>query len=468
MRLVVVQSFDEWRQLARQALACGTTPDEVHFTEESSQRLLFAGDEPPQPPAGPSLVRVPREFMQQARRVSCHQDAERYDLMYRMLWRMAHGESHLLEVTTDRDVAQFEQMEKAVRRDAHKMKAFVRFRKIEQEGAERYVAWHRPDHRVLGLTADFFARRFKSMHWTIFTPYESATWDQSRLTCGPGVPQSHAPASDDLDDLWRTYYASIFNPARVKVKAMVREMPIRYWHTMPETELIPELLRQAPRQVDGMVDRQQQSALSAADFLPGELNLEALRAAAASCRGCDLHEDATQTVFGHGDPRARLMLVGEQPGDEEDLQGQPFVGPAGRVLDAALQEAGIDRQEVYVTNAVKHFKFITRGKRRLHKKPGAREMAACSAWLHAEFQMVNPEAVLCLGATAAQSLLGRSFRITQQRGEFRATEWCDLTMATYHPSAVLRARDEVHREEIRQHLVEDLSAVAARLEVLGN
>lgn len=464
MELIEVDDFEQWRGQARDALARQVPPAELHFTPRTAQQLLFDEAERHGPKAGgATLFRVPKQFLQLARRVACHADAGRYDLLYRVLWRLSHCEPHLLEVTTDNDVAQLDRMEKAVRRDAHKMKAFVRFRKLEAEGQQRYVAWHTPDHRVLGLVADFFARRFSAMHWTIFTPFESATWDGSQLVFGGGVSQSHVPAADELDDLWRTYYASIFNPARVKVKAMVREMPVRYWHTMPETELIPELLRQAPRRVDEMVDRQQKNARTAQDYLPATSDLTSLRVAAECCKGCDLYKDATQTVFGEGAASARLMLVGEQPGDEEDRQGRPFVGAAGQVLDDAMAEAGIDRNEVYVTNAVKHFKFIMRGKRRLHKKPGAREMAACSAWLHAELEAVKPEVVLCLGATAAQSLLGRTFRITQQRGQFLATDWCDLTMATYHPSAVLRASDEEHRNEIRGHLVTDLQAVARRL-----
>ena len=212
-----------------------------------------------------------------------------------------------------------------------------------------------------------------------------------------------------------------------------------------------------------MMARRSDLAVSAADFLPERRTLSALSKAAARCEGCPLYQRGTQTVFGEGPAGARLMLVGEQPGDQEDLQGRPFVGPAGQLLDRALEESGIDREIVYVTNAVKHFKWEARGKRRLHAKPNAREMAACRPWLEAEVEVIQPEVVVCLGATAAQSLIGRTFRITKQHGQWVETDWARWTMATYHPSALLRAPDADAREEMYQLLITDLSLVAKRL-----
>jgi uracil-DNA glycosylase family protein len=203
---------------------------------------------------------------------------------------------------------------------------------------------------------------------------------------------------------------------------------------------------------------------SAANFLPHERSLESLREAAAGCRGCDLFELGTQTVFGEGGKQADVMLVGEQPGDREDLEGRPFVGPAGKLLDRALEEAGIDRGGVYVTNAVKHFKWVARGKRRIHKKPGAEEIRACHPWLEAEIAEVAPRALVCLGATAAQALLGRTFKVTEHRGEFVESELAPLVTATVHPSSILRAGDERSREEQFDGLVRDLRGVAAALQ----
>jgi DNA polymerase len=209
--------------------------------------------------------------------------------------------------------------------------------------------------------------------------------------------------------------------------------------------------------------RKSESTPSAADFLPPEHDLKHLAHAAKECQGCALYERATQTVFGEGKAGSPLFLIGEQPGDQEDLQGRPFVGPAGKLLDEALGEAGIDRKLVYVTNAVKHFKWEPRGKRRLHAKPTARETAACRPWVEAEIEAVSPRVIVCLGATAAQSLMGSSFRITQQRGELLEFDGAEKLLATYHPSAVLRAPDHEAREAMRSDLVSDLKKAAAYL-----
>jgi DNA polymerase len=195
--------------------------------------------------------------------------------------------------------------------------------------------------------------------------------------------------------------------------------------------------------------------MSAVDFLPKRHSLSALAKAAARCRRCDLYKRATQTVFGEGPARSSLMLVGETPGDREDMVGRPFVGPAGRLLDEVLEEVGLDRERIYVTNAVKHFKWEPRGKRRLHKKPSAREQSACRPWLDAEIETVAPRGVVCLGASAAQALLGRQFRITRQRGELLDSQWSNWLMATWHPSAVLRAREHDDRVRMRGELVDD-------------
>jgi uracil-DNA glycosylase family protein len=194
-------------------------------------------------------------------------------------------------------------------------------------------------------------------------------------------------------------------------------------------------------------------------FLPVERTLATMRAAVATCRGCPLYRHATQAVFGEGVAHARIMMIGEQPGDSEDLAGRPFVGPAGRVLDGALAAAGIPRDDVYVTNVVKHFKFTRRGKRRIHDKPTQYEVAACRPWLSSELALVAPDIVVVLGATAAQSLLGRMFRVTKERGVERVTSLAPHTFATVHPASVLRAPDEAQREEARLAFVADLQAV---------
>jgi uracil-DNA glycosylase family protein len=203
--------------------------------------------------------------------------------------------------------------------------------------------------------------------------------------------------------------------------------------------------------------------VGAEEFLPERINLTALREAAAGCHGCSLYRNATQTVFGEGPASAEVILVGEQPGDQEDRQGRPFIGPAGKVLDRALTEAGIDRRKVFVTNVVKHFKFTPRGKRRIHKRPSAEEVRACRPWLDAELQALEPKALVALGATAAQDLFGRSFRVTRERGRPLQSDLAPLVMATVHPSSILRAPDEDAREEEYRRFVGDLRTLARGL-----
>jgi uracil-DNA glycosylase len=202
---------------------------------------------------------------------------------------------------------------------------------------------------------------------------------------------------------------------------------------------------------------------SVPDLIPDRPTLPAVRDAAKDCQACDLYQLGTQTVFGEGAKRAELMLVGEQPGDQEDLAGHPFVGPAGKLLDKALAEAGIDRTKVYVTNVVKHFKWEPRGKRRIHKKPSASEISACRPWLDTEIQLVKPRAIVCLGATAAQALLGKQFKVTAQRGTFIASALAPLVMATVHPSSILRERDDEARHREQERFVDDLRNIARAL-----
>ncbi|TWU02605.1 UdgX family uracil-DNA binding protein [Stieleria varia] len=461
-----VDSFDAWRTAARRLLVANVSPSDVQWTDDAVQPTLFDSDATPNVKAAP--FSVPKTFLELAQEVACHRDSKRWSLLYRTLWRLKNGEPDLLKITTDDDVYILHRMQKAVSRDVHKMKAFVRFRKVSQIGeAENYVAWHRPDHRIVHLTAPFFARRFKGMNWSILTPDESVTWDQDSLRYGPGVSASEAPDDDALEELWKTYYASIFNPARVKVAMMKREMPVRHWPTLPEASLIPDLLHQASARVATMIDKYEGFAETATNYMPETIDLESLRHAAQRCRACDLCHHATQTVFGDGPANARIVLVGEQPGDREDIEGHPFVGPAGQLLNDALSQAGIDRSQIYITNIVKHFKFTeqettqtdVRGKRRIHQKPNSREIYACRPWLEAELSVIKPDSLVCLGSTPAQALFGRDFRISKDRGTFIATDWCERTMATWHPAAILRMPDEHRQAQMRDQLVADLSSL---------
>lgn len=452
--------FEEWRAVARDHLRQEHPPELIDWTTGKLKPSLF-GQPSEQADTAGSAYSVPKQFLELARVVGCHRDASAYALLYRVLWRITHGEPALLEFESDPDVLQTRQLQKAVRRDAHKMKAFVRFRKVVNGEQDTFIAWHRPDHLIVQLVAPFFSRRFPAMDWAILTPDESVFWDQSKLTYGPGVPAEQAPQEDGLEELWKSYYRSTFNPARVNVALMKQEMPVRHWPTLPEAELIPELLAEAEARVKDMVSRQEGLRKSAADFLPEVRTLQNLRAQAALCTGCELHGPATQTVFGMGSEHARLAFVGEQPGDEEDLAGEPFVGPAGRLLREMMEQANVDPSEVYLTNTVKHFKYVQTGPRRLHKKPGSREITACKPWLEAELQYLKPAGLLLLGATSAQAVLGRDFRLSDQRGKTVESRWCRHTIATWHPAAILRAPTPARQKEMQLQLLEDIGRVAA-------
>ena len=468
MRAVAIErNFESWREAARSLLGADVPPEGVWWEEQGGLQGGLIATCAALPPAEGGTHAVPREFVTLARKVACHRDPARWDLLYRVLWRLTHGERHLLQIVTDEDVGRLERMEKQVRFDAHKMTAFVRFRRVDVEeaggGLEHYVAWHRPAHYVVKLTAPFFVRRFGSMRWSILTSDDCAHWDGRSLTFTPGVDRAAAPTGDALEELWRTYYANIFNPARIKVDAMKRHMPVKYWDTLPEAAMVPDLLKEAPRRVEVMMARKIDEYPTAEAYLPDRITLPALREAAAGCHGCPLYKLGTQTVFGKGSSKSHVMMIGEQPGDQEDKAGEPFVGPAGRMLDDALQEVGIDRNDVYVTNSVKHFKWEPRGTRRIHSKPSSREVGACKPWLMAELQVVKPQMVVCLGATAAQALMGKEFRITRSRGEvFRETGYAPWLMATVHPSSILRTPSE-DREAAYRAFVEDLRVAANQL-----
>ena len=458
MIAVSAEDFESWRALARKLLLRHVLPNELHWT--GSAPSLFEGTNPPR---AEGKVGVPREFMELAKTVALHRDEGRWALLYRFVYRITHGEHNLLKIDVDDDVRELRLMEKAVRRDMHKMTAFVRFRRVAGSEPEQFVAWHRPDHHILEQMGPWFAARFGNLRWSILAPDRSVHWDLEKLTYGPGVPRSEAPPEDSLEELWKDYYGSIFNPARVKIKAMKAEMPVRHWATLPETQMIPALLAAADERVTQMAINQKTSA---APWVPATHELAQLRAAAPACKGCDLYQHATQVVFGEGPPDSKVVMVGEQPGDEEDMKGHPFVGPAGRLLNKAMHEAELDREKIYVTNAVKHFKFkIERGKRRIHAKPSGIEISACKPWLEAELDAIHPELVVCLGATAAQALMGRDFRITADRGKFYPHRWAKELVATIHPSAILRALPDRYDEEY-ELFVNDLRTIAARVREL--
>ncbi|MBJ3774109.1 UdgX family uracil-DNA binding protein [Acuticoccus mangrovi] len=476
VRLEHPADFETFRRMARRLVAAGISSHRVLWTTRDDAQGVLATMVPAQTLPEPSATdapRAPRRFVELARLVACHSAADRYILLHRLLERF-QKEPRLLSIATDADVARATTLAQNVRRCAHKMKAFVRFRTTrDRDGAERFVAWFEPEHHVLDLVADFFVGRFAAMRWSIVTPERSAHWDGATLIVAGGASREIAPDGDIHEDLWRTYFGAIFNPARLNVRAMTSEMPKRYWTNLPEAALIQPLIRQATARAGAMMAapataparstrpaRARREAESRSRSLAANINsLDDIAEAAAGCTRCPLYRDATQVVMGEGRPGAAIMFVGEQPGDQEDLAGRPFVGPAGRLLNRALQDAGIERADTFVTNAVKHFKFEVRGKRRIHKSPNAGEIEHCRVWLDHERRLVRPKVTVALGASAARTLAGHPLAVGRNRGT--PLTWADGSAGflTVHPSALLRLADaEAKRAEYR-HFVDDLAAV---------
>ena len=453
--------------------------------------------------ADDAAMSLPRPFVDAAREVFLHADPGRLPLIHRLALRIA-DDARAWADPLHEDRLQFERFLREVRREIHKMHAFVRFRRIEDPEVAsddesrlgdpvRHVAWFEPAHHVLEAAAPFFARRFATMRWAILTPRASVEWDGRSLSFGPGARREDAPSADAGEALWLAYYRSIFNPARVKVAMMKKEMPVRFWKNLPEAAAVPELLAQAPARQRRMVEtgdvarsrRRGQLTVSgegelahavlggasntliegendANEAAPMTMTLAALARHAGRCRDCPGADAATQTVFGEGRAGARVMIVGEQPGDIEDLRGQPFQGPAGQLLRAALRELGWPPDALYLTNAVKHFHHELRGKRRLHKTPGQQEAMACLRWLEAEIAALRPQAIVALGSTAVRSLLGAHVPVVANEGRWLARADGTPVLVCLHPAAILRAEPS-RQFELRTRWVETLRQASAHV-----
>jgi probable DNA metabolism protein len=466
--------FEGWRKAARAFRLAGVRPERAAFRVGGGGEGLF-DESLPASGSEVSPFSVPKAFVDMAQEVILHRSTDRFDLLYRLLWRLG-SEPDLMKVVTDPEVAAGLDRAKTVSRASHKMKAFVRFRQVTDEAGEHWVAWFEPAHRVLEKTAPFFMRRFTTLRWSILTPDGSAFWDGERLVVGPPATRDMAPTEDEIEEFWKAYYASTFNPARLKTRAMQSEMPRRYWKNLPEAGMIPELVAQSVVRTEAMVaasapepnarlaktlSRMNRDRSFEEGFAPS--TLKELDAAVQACRRCPLWRDATQGVCGEGPRKAKLMIVGEQPGDQEDLAGHPFVGPAGRVLNSALEAVGIDRDDVFVTNAVKHFKHEPRGKRRIHKTPAVSEVSACRWWLDAERRLVKPRVIVTLGGTAALGVLGRKVAVTRERGQGIDLSDGARALLTVHPSYLLRIPDETARADERERFTVDLRRAKALL-----
>lgn len=460
-----------WRDAARGLLAAGVAPGDVLWNAEGQDSApdLFAPDA--SMPHGRAPVTVPRSFVDLAGTVVFHTDPQRFARLYALLWRL-RDMPHLMSDRADPALAKLRLMEKGVHRCRHKMRAFVRFREVGAPDAKRrsFAAWFEPTHYTLEMNTGFFRDRFGDMDWRIVTPDVTAIYEQGAVRLEAGQAAPHLP-EDASEELWLTYFRNIFNPARLKVTAMTSEMPRKYWKNLPEAAAIPDLIANAPARARAMAAAAPSlPPLRAAAAQAGLAGLvspwsnsgEGLEAAIRACTRCPLHCTATQAVCGEGPERAALMVVGEQPGDREDLVGRPFVGPAGQLFDKVAAEAGLDRAATYVTNAVKHFKHIPRGRKRIHQRPDAGEVAHCKWWLEAEIERARPDLIVAMGATAALALTGSGAQITARRGRIERGRTGQEVLITLHPSYLLRLTDTAAKMRATADFRSDL-ALAARL-----
>lgn len=478
VRLAHPTDLAGFRVAARALAQAGVEPADVHWAVAASPAAGGGADlfdthtdaapveGQPDGLAGLTALRpppaAPRSFVADCERLVLHADPARFALMYRLLWRHAR-EPGLRHDALDPDQQLARHMVHAVARDMHKMRAFVRFREVHDEAGTLHVAWFEPDHHIVQANAGFFARRFAGMRWAILTPECSLRWDGKALDVGPGAQRSDAPPPDAGEALWLTYYRHIFNPARLKLDMMRKEMPRRYWHNLPEAQLIGEMAQSALQRSTDMVAAQPSTprrrivplVVEHADARGDTFDQHAVRTApdlaqvyahSQICRACPIGAHATQAVPGEGVLNPARMLVGEQPGDNEDLQGRLFVGPAGQLLGTALKRLGWQRDALYLTNAVKHFKYVPSGKRRIHQRPSVGEMHACGMFLTREIELVAPQTLLALGATATHALLGHAVKMEDVRGRWHVGVHGLPVLVAWHPSALLRAQPDKRPE----------------------
>jgi probable DNA metabolism protein len=424
--------WDGWRTATRLHVLAGTPPETL---------IWSIGATPDPLPDGSGTFGVPRALVALAAQAIQARDPDRFDLLYRLVWRAQAGEP-VLEQRDDPELTRARQLALAVRAEAHRMRTHLRFLAVPDTNATPptppaeptlHLGWYTPAHFVLEANAQLIAKRFAKLHFAILTPDATAHWDGTNLRFAPGLDPALVPDDAALAAQWHDYSPDILASARSGT-------------AIPPAEALDEDPRSPDRPSIGPV------------VLPAHRDPALIAAArdASTCRRCPLAGPATQTVFGEGPAGAPLMFIGEQPGDQEDVIGRPFVGPAGQVLDRALEEAGIDRRTIYITNAVKHFKFSPRGTRRIHQTPEAPEIQVCRFWLDVERVQQRPRLTILMGGTAARAVLDRPVTIGRERGRpFRLRDGTQAFI-TVHPSFILRVPDEPSRAREYTALVADL------------
>jgi DNA polymerase len=427
MRQIALSSetdWDGWRQAARRLVLAGIEPAELSWS---------VGGQPDPLPDASGSFNVSRALVSLASVAFQAREPERFGLLYSLVWRSHAGEK-LLEDGDDPDLLLARRMALAVRADAHRMRTNTRFLPAGDDG--RCVGWYAPAHFVLEANAQLIARRFPDLAFSIVTPDGAAHWDGSSLLFGSGL--RHAEDDEALQAWWDRHGAALLEQARAGT-------------SVPEAEDLDEVPRPPDQPALGPV------------VLRTVSDTALIRAAkdAASCQRCPLFGPATQVVFGEGSADSTVMFVGEQPGDQEDVIGRPFVGPAGQMMDRAMEEAGIDRRSVYVTNSVKHFKFVQRGKRRIHQTPEVPEIQACGGWLDIERDRVRPRLLVLMGGSAARAVMGRPVTISRERGRPMQLPDGQTAFVTVHPSYLLRLPDAASKAREYAAFVRDLQAVRA-------
>jgi DNA polymerase len=425
--------WDGWRKATRSLVLAGVPPQEVRWAVRSH-------DEDGDPlREEPGSFGVSKALVSLATLAIQAREPGRFELLYRLVWRANHGE-RVLEMDADDDLRRAKGLALAVRAEAHRMRTQVRYLAIEGTHP-RFLGWYEPAHFVLEATAQLIAKRFPELVFSIMTPDGGAHWDGEELRFSKGVARDAVRDDAGLRSWWRQHHPELLQHARIGTALSPAEELDEEPRSPAQPPLGPVVLPLAP-------DAPLQEAMHEA----------------SDCRRCHLWQPATQTVFGEGPAHAKAIFVGEQPGDQEDVIGRPFVGPAGQIMDRAMEEAGLDRRTVYITNAVKHFKFEPRGKRRIHKTPETPEIRACRFWLDVELVRLQPKLVVAMGGTAARAVLGRAVTITRERG--RPIELADgqAAFVTVHPSFLLRLPDEEAKAREYRAFVADLRKI---LELVG-
>jgi probable DNA metabolism protein len=418
-----------WREASRALVLAGAEPQSVAWS---------VGTETSPLPEASGSFHVPRQLVSLASLAIQARDPKRFGLLYSVVWRI-HGGEKLLEDDTDADLALVRRMALAVRADAHRMRTNMRFLPVPEQDETRFLGWFDPAHFVLPANAQLLARRYPNLLLSIVTPDGAAHWDGSSLLFGSGLRR----VADDEGLLawWDNHRGALLEQATPEV-------------SVPEAETVDEAPRSPDRPPLGPV------------VLPIKADPALLVTAkeASACHRCPLYEPATQTIFGEGPADAAAMFVGEQPGDQEDTIGRPFVGPAGQMMDRAMEEAGIDRRGAYVTNAVKHFKFMQRGKRRIHQTPEVPEIQACNFWLDQERAHVRPRLLVLMGGSAARAVLGRAVTISRERGRPIRMADGQAVFVTVHPSYLLRIPDAAAKAREYEAFVRDLKSIRELIE----